>query len=184
MGVWRRVEPTTIDKIGHRTVITKHFELPNGTVHDFQTVSPEGSRGVACIAITPDLQVIVARQFRPGPEKILDEVPGGSVESDEDPLTAVTRELQEETGYRPGHIELLGTIYKDSYNNCIWHYYLATDCVLTGEGVHPDSTEDTEVVLVSIDQFLESARNTRMTDTEAVFLAYDRLKELRDGQSS
>ena len=144
------------------------------------TVSLENSHCIATIALTPENQVIVARQFRPGPEKILDEIPGGGVEAHDDGNyeAAARRELQEETGYVAGAMEYLGDVYKDSYNNTTWHFYLATDCTLHKYGQTLDETEHIDVHLISIDQLLDNARSARMTDPEAVLLAYERLAKL------
>ena len=75
-----------------------HCELPDGQViegfvleyHDWATV----------VALTPDNQVVMERQYRHGIQKILLELPGGVIDdSDASPLEAARRELLEETGY-------------------------------------------------------------------------------------
>ena len=71
MPQWERIEPTIIDKVGYRSIVTKTFRLPNGEVRDFQTISAEGTMFAGCIALTPGRKVIIARQFRPGPEREL-----------------------------------------------------------------------------------------------------------------
>lgn len=177
---WQRTDPTTVTKVSYRTVIDKTFQLPNGEKHTFTTFHPEDGASVGVIALTPDKQVIIARQFRPGPERIMDEIPGGGVERGEDPEAAVIRELAEETGYQPGSIELLGTSCRDAYVNATWYYYLALNCTLNGEGQHLDEHEYVDVVLVSIEEFLEAAKHDQMTDPAAVLMAYDKLKSYID----
>jgi ADP-ribose pyrophosphatase len=184
MNEWKRVEPTEVTKVGWRTVVTKTFELPDGSVHDFQLFNAEGSHHAGVVALTTDKKVIVARQFRPGPEKMMDEIPGGNVEAGEaDYQAAAMRELQEETGYVSDKVTYLGPVYKDAYNNSAWHFYLAKDCVPSDAGVDPDEREFIDVDLISIEQFIENARTGKMTDTEAVFLAYDSLVEIMEGQN-
>lgn len=181
MQAWKRIEPTINSSVGYRRIVTKTFIQPNGQLHHYETTEPEGRHFAGVIGLTPDNQVVVARQFRPGPEKILDEVPGGGVDPDDgdDYMAAAKREFEEETGYTVGTIELLGEVYKDAFNNGTWHYYFATDCSPSKTGQNLDETEHIEVHLVSIDQFLDNARSARMTDTEAVLLAYEKLLKLR-----
>ena len=105
-------------------------------------------------------------------------LPGGKVEAHERPVGAAERELEEETGYKAGRIEPLGTIYKDAYTNAVWEYFIAYDCEPTESGQKLDDTEFIEVALVSVAELLAHARSASMTDTEALFLAYDKLKEL------
>ncbi len=176
---WQRVEPTIVTKIDRRTVVLKTFVQPDDERHVFGTWHGEGGRAAGIIALTTDNKVIIARQFRPGPEKIMDEIPGGAVESEEEPEAGACRELLEETGYIPGKLEFLGTSSRDAYTNATWFYYLATDCKLSPGGQQLEEHEYVEVHLFSIDEFIKAACEDRMTDPAAVLMAYERLKELQ-----
>lgn len=174
---WKRVKPTEVTKVGWRTIITKHFELPDGRTEDFQLY---GGKDTACvIALTKDKQVITVLQFRPGPEKIMHEIPGGFVDEEGgNPEDAAIRELSEETGYKAGNVIYLGAICSDAYSTVNRHYYLAENCEFTPNTQELSGTEFVDIKLISIDTFLHNARLGLMTDTPAVFLAYERLKEL------
>jgi 8-oxo-dGTP pyrophosphatase MutT (NUDIX family) len=62
------------------------------------------------LAVTPDANVVLVRQFRFGTDRISLEVPGGMIEAGEDPRSAVRRELEEETGYVAGDVTLLSSL--------------------------------------------------------------------------
>jgi ADP-ribose pyrophosphatase len=130
------------------------------------------------IALTNDNKVILAKQFRPGPEIIMFELPGGGIGRGEAFEAGIARELEEETGYTPGRIEHLGDVYKDAYTNTQWHYFIAYDCEPLAGGQSLDSTEFIEVVKVSIEELFELSRSAKMTDSEAVLLAYETLKKI------
>jgi ADP-ribose pyrophosphatase len=180
MSSWERIEPTTRHQIGWLTVISKTFVLPDGRVHSFEVIAPENSHEVAVIPLTVDHKVIIARQFRPGPEKVMEQLPGGGFEPEKDRtmIDAARRELREETGYLAGDLEHIGTNYRSAYSNAKSHYYLATNCQLSSEGTDHDEFEIVEPALITINQLLDNARNARMTDVAGVFLAYDRLAAL------
>lgn len=177
MKPWKRIEPTDVNKIGWRTVVTKTFVMANGQEVRFDTFGPEDQQFVAIIGMTHENQVIIARQFRIGPEKVMDELPGGFVDNGEDLETAARREFKEETGYSTGEMTYLGGYNKDSYMNATWHVYLATNCIRVASQELEDE-EDIEIDLISIDKLIQNAKTNKMTDAVAVLMAYDHLQRL------
>ena len=174
MKLWKRIEPTEITKIGWRTIVTKTFMMPNNKAESFGTFGNEGQHFVAVIGLTPDNKVVIARQFRVGPEKIMDELPGGFVDKGEDSEVAAAREFREETGYSVGKMTYLGAYHKDTYMNAVWHVYFATDCVPTHEQELEDE-EHVDIELISVEQLIENGKTDKMTDAVAVLMAYDLL---------
>lgn len=176
---WKRIEPTEVRKVGYRTIVTKHFVLPNGKTYEYQTVYAEGQICAGCIAVTPDHKVVAAAQFRAGPEQIMYDAPGGFCDEDEEPLDAMKRELLEETGYESDEWIHVGVSHKDAYNNGTWHYFVALNARPSAKKAKGDDNEFIEPVLLDINTFLDHAKNGRVSDPDAVLMAYDKLLELK-----
>lgn len=178
---WTRVEPTEIQRVGWRTIVTKSFQLPDGTIATFDTIGIEHERAAATIAITPEKQVVVARLFRPGQEQVMIELPGGMVDAGEEPQTSALRELEEETGFIPSEsseIVSLGSIpEQNAYANGDKNYFMITNVILKGATKY-ETEETIKVDKISISQLIENAKKGRMTDAVAVLLAYDQLVEI------
>jgi len=190
MKHFARVEPTTIQSYGERfkrTATVKRYRTEDGLEHEFTTIGKEGARAGGVIALTPDKKVVICYQFRAGPEQWWFDIPGGGFHEGEDPQVAALRELKEETGYIPGKIEYLGESSREAYNNIMWHYYLATDCVLSPDGRQLDEEEymqGAEVRLISIEELIAHAKHNQMNDPVAVLMAYDKLRGIENDESN
>lgn len=182
MKPWKRIEPTTVTKVGWRTITTKTFELPDGRTTTFDLLHADGQEFVNVVALTDHNEVVVTRQFRPGPEVLCDDLPGGFVDPGESPQEAVLRELMEETGYAPSELRLLGSYPKDSYMNGTWYGFIATGCHKVADP-EPEGHEDIEVLLISPAQLIANAKGNKMTDQQTVLMAYDELQNIKESTS-
>lgn len=178
---WERQEPTTVHKVGgYRTLVEKAFVLPNGETKTFVTKDSEDAAAVAVIGLTKQKEVIVVNIFRPGPEQLMQEIPGGGVEKGEDLEQAARREFLEETGHAIGSIAYLGFSRYDAYTNGKRHYFLGRDCYPSESGQKLDAEEHLTVEKVPISQLIDNAKQGLMTDPGAVLLAYDTLREIEE----
>lgn len=174
---WTRCGSDEVTQVGWRTITRKHFVSAHGVKHDFDTIGKVGDQVAAVVALTNDNQVVVAEQFRTGPERIMVEMPGGIVDPGETPIQAAARELLEETGYQAGGLELLGVACDDAYSNIERHFFLARSCVKV-QAPQLEDAEEIEVKLISIEELFHNARTNRMSDALAVYYASDELKSL------
>ncbi len=182
MTTWKKL-CVREEKVGYKKVTYKDFEMPDGRVEEYTTWGVAGTQSIATIALTKDNRVIIARQFRPGPEMIFDELPGGGVNDGEDLEVAARRELREETGYETtGQFRFIGKAYKDAYTNEVHHFFLARDCELTS-GQELDDNEHVEAALITVAQLFENARCAKMSDSVALVFAQDELRNIFDAQS-
>jgi len=79
-------------------VMRDTVELPNGNTSVREVIRHIGA--VCVIPVTDDNQVIVERQYRYPLDRVILEIPAGKLDSpDENRLSAIQRELREETGY-------------------------------------------------------------------------------------
>jgi len=177
LAKWKKIRES-VQKIGWREATEKIFIDPDGNEQSYVTWNRPGLEAAAVIALTKDNQVVIAQQFRQGPELIMDDMPGGLLDDNEDPAAAAKRELLEETGYwTDSPLEPLGFTYRDAYSNIKSYYFLAQNCY---QKETPTRLNDEYVVikLIDIPAFIENAKQGRMTDQAAVLMAYDRLKEI------
>jgi ADP-ribose pyrophosphatase len=118
----------------------------------------------AVLAIRPDQQVILVKQFRPPVRDVLTEIPAGILDVDgEDALTCASRELLEETGYRHDTIEFLGGYYAsagftDEYVHLFWARARAEPVGPPEEGI--------EVMLMPFERMVAAARAGRIRDAK------------------
>lgn len=159
---------------GFLRVETQLLELPDGRRGKWEIFGPEAT--ISVLAVTPENQVVLAREFRPGPWRLLDELPGGRVEPDEDVLEAGARELLEETGYA-GAIELAGSCWVAAACRTQRHVAVVRDAVRVAEP-EPDGGELIEVVLVGLGEFRDRVRHGQSTNTACAYIALDHLGHL------
>lgn len=162
-------------RFGFRKLQRHIFRVPDGSEQEFYLKAEGVCTSVA--ALTKDGQVILARQYRPGPDRVLHELPGGMVAGDEDPRVAAERELLEETGYRAGRVEVLGSYPRCAYSTGVNFAFMAFDCERVANP-ELDPVEFVETVLVSPSEFASLIQQGQMTDMPAALFALRRLEAL------
>jgi ADP-ribose pyrophosphatase len=167
---WQKLGEQSLE-LGRRKVLRRTFRLPDGNVDDFDI--KQEPQVVCILAITPNQQVLLVRQFRPGPEKILLELPGGGIEPGEAPQQAAARELLEETGYT-GTVEYISASLDCAYTTLVRHNFIATGCQKVQEP-QTGTGEFTEPVTMSLAEFRQHLRQGQLTDIETGYLGLDYL---------
>ncbi|MET8703578.1 NUDIX hydrolase [Kitasatospora sp. NPDC058032] len=169
---WRELRREPIHSAYGRGADRVTFEMPDGREEVFHLANEYAAAAV--VALTPDHRIVLTAQFRPGPQTVLYELPGGVVEAGESPEEAAARELAEETGYR-GEVALVTTTWHDAYSNGVRHACVATDCTPTARLAH-DRNEFIEVVLMDLAEFRDTVlRRGRLSDVGPAYLGLDHL---------
>ena len=163
-----------ISYAGFRTIVTRRFRLPDDREADFDVVQNPDT--VAVVALTEAGEVILVREYRPGPERLLYELPGGAVDDGETPEEAARRELLEETGYE-GDLRPAGSYWAGAYSTHRRHAFVATGCYRVAE-LWPEDAEAVEVALMPFADFRGHVRSGELTDVATAYLGLDALSRL------
>lgn len=174
MKNWQRVNGETIHQIGRRRVVERRYREANGNEIDFAIHLERAT--VCTMVVTPALQIVLIRQFRPGPELILDELPGGAIEEDEAPNDAAQREVLEEVGYS-GRLIPLGSSLTCAYSTRIRHHFLMPEAVRVASPRNDadEQEQGTEVILKDQIDFMKQVDLGLLTDSETALRAMRRL---------
>jgi ADP-ribose pyrophosphatase len=154
---------------GYLRILTRSYQLPDGRTSEWDLVDTGPT--VAVLALTPERDVVLARQYRPGPNAILNEMPGGAIDPGEEPAKAAERELREETGYA-GEIKIVASTWLSSTATTQRFVALAQNCHRVADP-RPTGDEFCEPVLVSLKDFRRQLRCGDLTDTDLGYLALD-----------
>lgn len=171
---WEELSRETVFSKYGKTVEKVIFKLPDDKELDYY-IKKEGP-AVCGLALTSDNKIILAKQYRPGPKKIVMELPGGYADLNEKVELSMVRELLEETGYE-GKVQLITTCLDDAYSTMERYCFVITDCKKTAEPKW-DEDEFIDIELVTIEYFKKILRSGQMTDVEVGFLGLDYLKLL------
>ncbi|HCJ45794.1 MAG: NUDIX hydrolase [Candidatus Moranbacteria bacterium] len=172
---WEEISREKIFEQFGRGIEKRIYLLPHGKESEFYLKT--GHSSICALALTKENQVILVKQFRPGPKKILIEMPGGGMNKDETKEDAMTRELLEETGYR-GEIEFVVEILPDAYSTYTKNFFVITNCEKISEPQIEDNGEEVEVVLMNLEAFRTHLRTGQMTNIEGAYLCLDYLNLL------
>jgi 8-oxo-dGTP pyrophosphatase MutT (NUDIX family) len=124
-------------------LIRRIQRAPAGMSHPFMLL--EAPDWINVIPVTADGDLILVEQYRHGTDHVTIEIPGGTVDPGEEPITTAARELEEETGYRSDDLHLIGSVEPNPafLTNICWTF-LALDCTPDGRA-DPDPTEEIRV---------------------------------------
>lgn len=170
---WQKIDEHLI-KAGYRAVMERRFILPDGREESYEIKKEDDI--VVALALTPDNKVLLTKEFRPGPEKIMLDLPGGGIEEGETPEQAMARELLEETGCA-GEVKCVGRDYDCAYSSRVRYSFVVINCRKVSDQ-NGDDNEFIEVVEMSLADFRKHLRSGETTDVQSGYLGLDYLKLL------
>lgn len=148
---WEILESEYLIRRPWLTARRDRVKLPTGAENPEYYVL-EYPTWVNVIARTADGRFVMERQYRHGLGLTAYELCAGVVEPGEDPLTAIRRELYEETGYGGGEWQAYMTLSANaSAMNNLCYSFVATG-VERLSTQHLEETEDLDVHLLTTDE--------------------------------
>jgi 8-oxo-dGTP pyrophosphatase MutT (NUDIX family) len=121
----------------------------------------------AIIPICDNGDILLVRQLRYAVGKRILEIPAGTLEAGERPRNCAKRELEEETGYRPGTLRRLGMFYPvPGYSTEQITIYEATD--LRPSVQHLDHDEDITLERMTQKRVRTLLRTGRIVDAKTL----------------
>ncbi len=124
-------------------------------------------------AVTEEGDIIMVRQFRPGPRRFLCDLPGGMVEEGDTPPETARKELLEETGYM-GDVEYVTTCYPMAYTTAKKHIFIAKNCKKVAVP-EEEANMIAEPVLLDRLEFAELVNTDNVLDLDAMLVLLQQL---------
>lgn len=154
-------------------IYADYMQLPDGKTEKWDFVSHRKG-AAAVVAVTEDGNLLLVRQYRSALDRETLEIPAGSRDSvTEDTAVCAKRELEEETGWKCGHMEkLLQLKTTVAFCNEFIDVYLATELK---SGVQKlDEGEEIEIVSMPLAEAVQKIYCGEIQDAKTVagILAY------------
>lgn len=154
-------------------VYMDEVELPNGKIAKWDFINHDGAAAV--VPVTSEGKILMVKQYRNALDRDTLEIPAGKLDDiSEETSVCAARELEEETGYKPGKLEFLMTL-------CTWvaftnekiDVYVATDLIPAKQNL--DEDEFIDVKAYSVDDLKEKIFKGELQDAKTIsaILAYD-----------
>jgi len=149
------------------SVAVDRVRFDDGREADREVVRHPGAVGV--LVMDEEGSILMVRQGRHAVSNHLLEIPAGKLEANEDPWECAKRELEEETGYRCGGLELL-TAYYSSPGFCDEkvHVFLGADLEKVSEAPEADGDEPISIEWLSEEEAVSAVFDGRIVDAKTI----------------
>jgi len=178
----KAIDELTETVVASRVVHQGHYltfrvdtiERADGSRAERDVVGHPGA--VAILAVDPDGEVLLVRQFRVPAGRVLLEIPAGTLDVDpatgavEDHALAARRELEEETGYRASTWRHLASFWTaPGFATELMHLWLATDLrAADGERLGPDEDEHLRLERMPLRDAIAATEHGEIADAKSI----------------
>lgn len=172
----KRIDRSLVYKGAWISMYTDSMAFANGNFANWDFIHHNGA--AAMVAEDADGKIVMIRQWRPGAEEEILELPAGGINQGEEPMAAAVRELREETGALCDTAEPLLMIQPSpAYNDEKVHMFY---CKVTGYAkLAPDDNEYVTIERYSLEELIDKIIHGEISDSKTVagLFAYKELKK-------
>ena len=120
------------------------IEIDQGKTTKREIVEHRGA--VAMVPMDGDGNVVLVKQYRKAAQRVMLEIPAGTLELGEDPLQCAQRELEEEIGFAAATMKRIGGFHPcPGYSTEFIHLFLASDLRPSKRDGDEDESIDVEI---------------------------------------
>ena len=171
----KRIDRSLVYKGAWISMYTDSMAFANGNFADWDFIHHNGA--AAMVAEDADGKIVIIRQWRPGAEGEILELPAGGINPGEEPMDAAVRELREETGALCDEAKPLLMIQPSpAYNDEKVHMFY---CKVTGyTELELDDNEYVTIERYSLEELIGKIMNGDIADSKTVagLFAYQEIK--------
>ncbi|MFI3212662.1 MAG: NUDIX hydrolase [Eubacteriales bacterium] len=166
MAEFKRLERTLVAKGSIIDYYQDTIQVPNGNIVKWDFIGHKGAAAV--IPVRDDGKLLMVRQYRNALDRVTLEVPAGGLNGAEEPTkVAAARELEEETGYKSDHLELLISIRTTvAFCNEKIDIYVAKNLQKSKQNL--DEDEFINVEAYSVDELAEMIYSGKIEDSKTI----------------
>jgi len=140
--------------------------LPSGGEASREVVRHKGA--VVVLPLHEDRRIDLVRQHRYPTGSVVLELPAGKLDPGEEPVACASRELPEETGWKPVEIHELGSFFTTpGFTDEVLYAFIATPLEPAPE-VAQDPDEAIDNVTMTVEEALDACRDGSIRDSKTI----------------
>ena len=138
---------------------------PDGNTAKWDYIEHSGAAAV--VPVLEGGRILLVRQYRNALDRETLEIPAGGINKGEESITAATRELEEETGYKSDNLEhLISIVTAVAFCDEVVEIYVAKNLTKTQQHLDPD--EYIEIEAYTTDELSEMIYSGKIQDSKTI----------------
>ena len=138
---------------------------PDGNTAKWDYIEHSGAAAV--VPVLEDGRILLVRQYRNALDRETLEIPAGGINKGEESITAATRELEEETGYKSDNLEhIISIVTAVAFCDEVVEIYVAKNLTKTQQHLDPD--EYIEIEAYTTDELSEMIYSGKIQDSKTI----------------